>query len=157
MPEMKFCTLYKAYFGVLVRDQDKLWAPYVCCGSCQSVLERLLCGTRKCMPFAIPQIWRDPTKHHNDCYFCMIDLRKYNNIKNRRNLKYLSIPSSIAPVPHSDDLPIPCLLEHSSYEKERERRGDPSENFSDEDTETGLHLLNHEELDSLIRELQLLN
>lgn len=109
------------------------------------------------MPFAVPQIWRDPTNHHNDCYFCVIDLRQYNNIKNRRNLKYPSIPSSIAAVLHSDDVPIPCLLEHSSYEKEREKTGDPDESFSDEDTETGLHYLIQEELDSLIRELQLLN
>jgi hypothetical protein len=81
---------------------------------------------------------------------------KYNNIKNRRNLKYPSIPSYIAPVPHSDDLLIPYTLEPSSYEEERERTSDCNQSFSDEDTEMGHHL-NEEELDSLIRELQLLN
>jgi hypothetical protein len=85
----------------------------------------------------------------------MIDI-KYKNIKNRRNLKYPSIPSSIAPVPHIDDLPIPYALEPSSYEEERERTIDPNESLSDEDTEMG-HRLNQEELDNLIRELQLLN
>jgi len=85
----------------------------------------------------------------------MIDI-KYKNIKNRSKLKYPSLPSSIAPVPYSDDLPIPCALEPSSYEEERERTSDTNEGFSDEDTEMGHHL-NQEELDNLIRELQLPN
>jgi hypothetical protein len=46
----------------------------------------------------------------------MIDITKYKNIKNRRNLKYPSIPSSMAPLPHSDDLPIPNPPEDTSYE-----------------------------------------
>jgi hypothetical protein len=37
----------------------------------------------------------------------MIAITKYKNIKNRRNYKYSSMPSSMAPVPHSDDVPIP--------------------------------------------------
>jgi hypothetical protein len=56
VPGMKFCTVYRAYFRVPVGEQDEFWAPHVCCGSCQSLLEGWLCGTRKCMPFAIPQI-----------------------------------------------------------------------------------------------------
>ena len=31
-------------------------------------------GSRKCMPFAIPRIWREPTNHHDNCYFCMADI-----------------------------------------------------------------------------------
>jgi hypothetical protein len=80
----------------------------------------------------------------------MIDI-KYKNIKNRRNLKYSCVPSSMAPVPHSDDLPIPNPPEHSSYEEERARTSDPNESFSNEDTEKEPHLLNQEELDDLIR------
>jgi hypothetical protein len=79
---------------------------------------------------------------------------KYKSIKNRRNLKYPSLPSSMAPVPHSDDLPISNPPKHSSYEEERDRTSDPTENLSDEDTENGPHLLKSEELDVLIRELQ---
>jgi hypothetical protein len=74
VPGMKFCTVYIAYFRVLVWDQDKFWAPHVCCGSCQSILEWWLRGIRKCGLFAIPWIWRDFTNHHNDCYFCVIDI-----------------------------------------------------------------------------------
>ena len=155
-PGTKFCTVCKAFFRVLVGDQDKFWAPHVCCGSCPSILEGWLHGIRKCMPFSVPRIWRDPRNHHNDCYFCMIDIRKYKNIKNRRKLKYPSIPSSIASVLRSDDLPIPYALEPSSYEEEREGTSNANVSFSDEDTEMGYHL-NQEELDNLIREVQLLN
>jgi hypothetical protein len=85
----------------------------------------------------------------------MIVITKYKNIKNRRNLKYPSTPSSMAPVPHSDDLPIPNSPEHSSYEEERDRTSDPNESLSDEEIENGPHFLNQEELDDLIRQLQL--
>jgi hypothetical protein len=61
----------------------------------------------------------------------MIDKTKYKNIKNRINLKYPSIPSYMAPVPNSDDLPIPNPPEHSSYQEERKRTSDPNDSFSD--------------------------
>ena len=61
-------------------------------------------GTRS-MPFAISQIWREPTNHTDDCYFCIIDITKYRKGKSRK----LNNPSiaSIAPVPHDQTLPIP--------------------------------------------------
>jgi hypothetical protein len=65
VPGTKFCSVYKAYFGVPVGDLDKFWAPHVCRDSCRSTLEGWLCGTRKCMPFAIPRIWRQPTIYHH--------------------------------------------------------------------------------------------
>jgi hypothetical protein len=51
----------------------------------------------------------------------MTGITKYKNIKNRRNLKYPSVSSSISPVPHSDDLPIPSLPEQSSYEEDSKK------------------------------------
>ena len=59
------------------------------------------------MKFAIPRIWREPTNHTNDCYFCMVDPSKRRTGKNALAIVYPSIPSSIAPVPHSDQLPVP--------------------------------------------------
>ena len=64
-------------------------------------------GSRKCMPFAIPQIWRKPTNHHNHCYFCIVDISKYKKTKDRKKIVYPSIPSFIAPVNHGPELPIP--------------------------------------------------
>ena len=59
------------------------------------------------MKFTISRIWREPTNHTNDCYFCMVDPSKHRTGKNAPAIVYPSIPSSVAPVPHSDQLPAP--------------------------------------------------
>ena len=59
------------------------------------------------MKFAIPKIWREPTNHTNDCFFCMVDPSKHRTGKNAPAIVYPSIPPPIAPVPHSDQLPVP--------------------------------------------------
>ena len=107
IPKTKFFKAYEAYFGMKMGDQDKSWAPHFCCGSCRSTLKGWMRGSRKCMPFAIPRIWREPTNHHDNCYFCMVDISKYKKTKDRKKVVYPSIPSSIAPVNHGAELPIP--------------------------------------------------
>ena len=60
------------------------------------------------MSFAIPRVWREPSNHLTDCYFCMVDPSKRRKGKNAPSIKYPDIPSSIAPVPHNTtDLPVP--------------------------------------------------
>ncbi|XP_076799828.1 uncharacterized protein LOC143444920 [Clavelina lepadiformis] len=90
-----------------IGDQDNSWAPHVICGSCRSNLEGWLRGSGKVMSFVVPRVWREPQNHHDDCYFCMINISKYCKISGRRAMAYPSTPSSIAPVPHSEALPIP--------------------------------------------------
>ena len=85
-PGMKLVTAYSAYFGVTIGDQDKTGSPHVCCGSCRSTLEEWLRGKIKCMPFAISRIWREPTNHLNDCYFCMVDVSHYRKSKDKKAL-----------------------------------------------------------------------
>ena len=58
------------------------------------------------MKFAIPRMWREPTNHTNDCYFCTVDSSKRQTGKNAPAIVYPSIPLSIAPVLHSDQLPV---------------------------------------------------
>ncbi|CAI9623804.1 unnamed protein product [Staurois parvus] len=53
-------------------DQDKSWAPHICCNSCGTALEQWLNGKKASMPFAVPMIWREPTDHVSNCYFCMV-------------------------------------------------------------------------------------
>lgn len=149
----KFCEAYRAYFGVHVQDQHVTWAPHVTCGSCRSTLEGWLRGTRKCMPFAIPRIWREPTNHHDNCYFCMVDITHYKSTKNRKNIPYPSIPSSIAPVPHSEELPIPSPPKQSSEEEVKTSSEDSENSFSHESLEP--QLFTQQKLDDLVRELQL--
>ena len=62
---------------------------------------------KRAMKFAIPRIWREPTNHTNDCYFCIVDPSKRRTGKNAPAIVYPSIPFSIAPVSHSDQLPVP--------------------------------------------------
>ncbi len=58
--------------------------------------------------FALPRIWREPTNHHDDCYFCMVDVSKYTKGKyntGRQTFDYPNTVSYIAPVSHDKHLP----------------------------------------------------
>ena len=59
------------------------------------------------MKVAISRIWREPTNHTKDCYFCMVDPSKRRTGESASAIAYSSIPSSIALVPHSYQLPVP--------------------------------------------------
>ena len=99
---------YHQYFGCKVGDQEKPWAPHISCNSCVTALNEWLKKKRKAMPFAVPMIWREPTNHVNDCYFCLTpSMKKGFNRKKKSVIEYSNIPSAICPVRHSDELPIP--------------------------------------------------
>jgi hypothetical protein len=156
----KLCVAYNAYFGIPVGDEDKTWAPHFSCGSCRSTLEGWLRGSRKCMPFAIPRIWREPTNHHDDCFFCMVDLTNYKKPGDRRTIVYPNIPSSTAPVLHSEEYPIPAPppQQHSSEEENsNEDYSDDSDDveFDDPHASKDPHFPKQAELDDLIRDLGL--
>ena len=87
----KYWTTYKLYFGMDIGDQDKPWAPHVICGSCRSNLEGWLRGFGKVMSFAVSRVWREPQNHHDDCYFCMINILKYRKVIGRIAMTYPSI------------------------------------------------------------------
>ena len=107
------------------------------------------------MSFAIPRIWREPTNHHNDCYFCMVDISKYKKTKDRKKIVYPSIPSPIAPVNHGPKLPIPqpptthTLSSTSSEDDDADFEADIRCSSKDP------HFPNQNELDDLTRDLGL--
>ena len=103
----KYWTAYRLYFGMDIGDQEESWAPHVICGSCRSNLEGWLRGSGRGMSFAVPRVWREPQNHHDHCSFCMINISKYRKVRGRRAMTYPSIPSSIAPFPENDALPVP--------------------------------------------------
>ncbi len=76
------------------------------------------------MKFVIPRIWREPTDHSTDCFFCMVDPSKRRSGKNAPAVFYPDIPSSIAPVPHSADLPVPAPPERSQLSEENSKSED---------------------------------
>ena len=101
----KACFLY---FGCKVGDQDKKWAPHVCCTMCSSKLNAWVNGKGCCMPFGVPIVWRVRSNHSTDCYFCMVPpIQNGMSMKKKSTLLYLNIPSAIRPVPHGNGLPIP--------------------------------------------------
>lgn len=96
---------YFKYFGVLIGDQDKQWAPHVCCVSCSVSLVEWMKGKRKSMPFAVPMVWREPTNHFDDCYFCLTKTEGYSK-KGKHKIDYPNLQSAIRPVSHNADLPL---------------------------------------------------
>ena len=80
---------YHAYFGVKLGDQDKPFAPHICCKTCVQNL-RDWRNKRKCsMPFGVPMVWREGKDHSTDCYFCMTNLHGIN----RKTNSMFSIPT----------------------------------------------------------------
>lgn len=155
--DTKYYDAYNVYFGMPIGDQDKSWAPHIICKSCRSTLEGWIRGSKRCMPFAIPRIWREPSDHLNDCYFCMVDISKYKKPADRHILLYPDIPSSIAPVLHSEDLPIPKPPENKDAENCESDSDDDDDDWENENLLTkGLpHVINKNELDDLVRDLGL--
>ena len=57
------------------------------------------------MPFAVPVVWREPSNHSSDCYFCLTPpVASGMNRKKKQRIDYQNIPSAIRPVPHGEDL-----------------------------------------------------
>ena len=65
---------YKAYFGMKLGDQDKSWAPHKVCKRCTETLRFWTQGEVSLMRFGVPMVWREHKNHHDDCYFCMVDM-----------------------------------------------------------------------------------
>lgn len=158
-------TAYFHYFGTKVGDQDKRWAPKICCNTCSVNLRSWLNNKGRSMSFAVPMIWRESTNHTDDCYFCMTPpLQHGMSRKKKWSVEYPNIPSAIRPVPHGDDLPIPQPPENYQLQD------DEAEDNEEETVETQMpldpnykpqlvsvepHKLTQSELSDLIRDLDL--
>ena len=62
-------TAYFHYFKCKIGDQDKSWAPHICCNSCYDGLVNWFKGKKVVFKFADPMVWREPPNHVDDCYF----------------------------------------------------------------------------------------
>ena len=146
---------YYSYFGIKLGDQDKLWAPHIVCKSCTEYLRLWTKGKKNSLKFGIPMIWREPTNHVTDCYFCAIDLTGINR-KNRSSLTYPDLDSARRPVAHCEEIPIPVFKDFP------ETSDDASSSFSEDnnDEETPVndrapHPLSQNEVNDLVRGLNL--
>lgn len=146
---------YYAYFGIMLGDQDKAWAPHLVCKPCVERLRKWFHGVVDRMPFGIPMVWREPTNHATDCYYCMTNITGFNK-KTKKNIVYPNLPSAIRPVEHSDDIPIP--KPPSELPQNFSEAGTTSEGSGDEfafSTNEEPQLFSQDDLDDLIRDLNL--
>lgn len=119
------------------------------------------------MPFAVPMIWREPTNHVTDCYFCMVpSLQHGMSRKKEWTVNYPNIPSAIRPVPHGEGLPIPDPPADYSLDSEDEdsyhARAESPEPSTSQDPDfipdipsADIHRITQNELSDLIRDLDL--
>ena len=99
-------------------------------------------------------VWREPTNHITDCYFCAVDVIGINR-KNRGSLKYPDLQSACLPVAHCDVIPVPIFGELPGISEE-----DASNVEGHEDKEVVLqddtpHPFSQKELNNLVRNLSL--
>ncbi|KAJ8716001.1 hypothetical protein PYW08_013286 [Mythimna loreyi] len=146
--------LYESYFGFTIGHQDKEWAPHRCCVTCIANLSNWMNGKRSSMPFAVPMIWREPTSHDMDCYFCLTNVVGFSR-KNKGNIVYPNTSSATRPLPHSEELPIP--VPPVAMEIVSEASLDTASSFvpSYEDRSSEPHLIEQPELNDLVRDLNL--
>ena len=151
---------YHLYFGCQIGDQDKIWAPHICCNTCETNLTQWLNKKRKAMPFAVPMVWREPTDHVTNCYFCLVPpIKTLINPAKRRSVKYPNITSAIRPVRHGDSLPIPeppstYSLESDTDTETTDEKSVESVNYEC-DVSVQPHMITQQELNDLVRDLDL--
>ena len=58
------------------------------------------------MRIGVPMVWPEPKNHHDDCYFCMVDMSEWNQRK-KKDWYNLDIESARRPIPHCAEVPIP--------------------------------------------------
>jgi len=129
---------YHLYFGCKLGDQDKKWGPHIVCKSCAIRLGGQINYKGMAMPFAVPVVWREPSNHSSDCYFCLTPLVASGMNRKRQRIDYLNISSAIRSAPHGDDLPMPeppkeYNLNSEMEQKDTEKTGSHEEEPMDPD------------------------
>lgn len=151
---------YSAYFGQPIQNLDEEWVPHIACKSCEVNLCTWWKGNRNCLPFGKAMIWKKPTNHHDDCYFCCTNVFGFS-AKTKHKIVYPTCSSAIRPILHGDDCPIPIspnrlpILEidegmELEFDETFIDKNDPD--YVDEDQP---HLLDQSELNDLVRDLEL--
>lgn len=158
-PICEFIKLtYMECFGFPIEDQNKTWVPHIICNSCYSSFRMCKNGNRSRFRFDTPMIWREPRNHHDDCYFCMVNLKGANR-KKRRGLKYPNLDSARRPISHSQNKTLTPTkrIVKSTGSQSPDKASTSSEFFLSNDYESicDHQLFNQSELNDLVRDLNL--
>lgn len=87
----------------------KPWIPQKVCKTCVEVLRLWTNKKRNKFRYETTMIWNEPMNHHDDCYFCLVDITGINR-KNRAKWEFPCIRSAhrrvlspkISPEPQAD-------------------------------------------------------
>ena len=60
------------------------------------------------MQFGVPMILGEPKNHHDDYYFCMVDMFRWNEQK-KKDWYYCGNKSAQQPIPHCPNVPVPVI------------------------------------------------
>lgn len=96
---------YEHYFGCKIGDQDKYWAPHICCQRCATVLLAWAKGSLKNISFMVPIVWRESTNHTTDCCFCLRSISGLNT-KGRKKIQYPNVSSAIRLIVYTQEIPV---------------------------------------------------
>jgi len=159
---------YHLYLECKIGDQDKSWAPHICCRKCATVLSQWLNGKKDVMPFAVPMAWREQSNHATDYCFCMAPPVSGGITKKmKRTVVYPNIPSALRPVPHGEGISVPEPPKEFTIDSADENEGEsilgspePPASTKPHVSHGGssapqLHILILDELNDLVRDLEL--
>lgn len=155
-------TAYTEYFKVQMCNLDKPWVPKTVCQNCVVSLRQWKSAKRSSLKFQTPMIWREPKNHHDDCYFCVVDINGINS-NNCNKWIYPDLPSAKRPTMLSnlaqDPVPPVLLSEYAeaSSEVETDDITDVDKSY-DPDFIPNVpitELFNQNELNDLVRDLYL--
>ncbi|KAJ4442595.1 hypothetical protein ANN_04183 [Periplaneta americana] len=150
------CRPYLLMSEVLERlgDQNKSWCPHKVCRGRVEELRSWKNGKRKSLPFGIPMIWREPTNHGDDCYFCTVKVAGYT-AKNNKDILYPNILSAIRPVPHGPDISVPLPPESDTLPSasSRTETESPVDHTYEPDNSGEDRCFNQSEFNDLVRDL----
>ena len=109
------------------------------------------------MPFAVPLIWSEQKHHVSDCYFCQTSIKGINH-KSRHTVNYPNLQSAQRPIPHSVDLHVsqpPVNTDDVTDEENLSENSDSDPTFKPSTSNTTPHFLNQNDLNDLVRDLDL--
>jgi hypothetical protein len=151
---------YELYFDSKL-DSGKSWAPRFLCTTCACNLRGWIRKTKKSfhMAFGVPMIWREPSDHYTDCYFCLTNILGFS-YKTRSKIKYPNVRSVSITIPHDPvTLPIPTApVDYEVEEMEKDTSSSStSKDYADPDykLDQERHLINEADLQDLARDLAL--
>ena len=151
---------YLCYFTIPVSHQDKKWVPHVFCERCRRTLSAWAAGENRSLKFSEPMIWREPSNHETDCYFCLTKTIGFTR-KNKDKLIYANVPSVTKPIYCSDKQQVPnppgcsskSLMTFTDSEESQQSEISSDEFVGTHEEEP--HMITQAELNDLVRDLSL--